>query len=251
MEKRDEIVNSIGMRLTFIPSGEFTMGSPATEAGADRNVVEGPQHTVRIRKPFYMGTYEVKQSEYENVMGKNPSAVKDSPGNPVENVNWNDSDEFCKKLSDVPEEKRAGRTYRLPTEAEWEYACRAGTSTVFHYGNTLSSTQANFKGDSPYGGGAKGPTLAKTAKVGSYQPNAWGLYDMHGNVWEWCLDDLRTYNANPVDDPRGAETAGGLRIQRGGSLNGEAHHARSARRHLAPPALKLFDSGFRVVMEPK
>jgi formylglycine-generating enzyme required for sulfatase activity len=126
----DTIANSIGMKLAYIPAGEFTMGSPDTEA--NREAREGPQHKVKITKAFYMGAYEVKQREYQEVMGENPSSFKDSPDHPVEQLDWNKAMEFCKKLTDRPEEKTAGRVYRLPTDAEWEYAARAGTTTVFY-----------------------------------------------------------------------------------------------------------------------
>ena len=187
------------------------------------------QHEVSITKPFYLGVYVVTQAEYEKVMGNNPSwfsakgdgkdKVKDMDTGqfPVEKVSWDDAVAFCKKLSELPEEKKAGRVYRLPTEAEWEYACRAGTKTAFHYGDSLSSKQANFNGNFPYGGADKGPYLGRTAKVGSYAANAFGLYDMHGNVWEWCQDwyDENYYKNSPKEDPPGP--AQGLhRVVRGG-----------------------------------
>ncbi len=190
-DRPKEITNSIGMKLVLIPAGKFMMGSPKDEK--DRFDDE-EQHEVEITKPFYMGVYDVTQAEYEKVMGKNPSyfsaagdgkdRVKDMDTTrfPVEMISWADAVEFCRKLSEMPEEKQAGRVYRLPTEVEWEYACRGGTVTAFHYGAALSSTQANFRGNFPYGGAAKGPYLERTTKVGSYQPNAYGLYDMHGNV---------------------------------------------------------------------
>ena len=182
-----EITNAIGMKLALIPAGKFLMGSPKDEK--DRSSNE-EQHEVSITKPFYLGVYEVTQAEYEKVMGKNPSyfspkgdaqdSVKDMETGqfPVERVSWDDAVAFCKKLSELPEEKKAGQVYRLSTEAEWEYACRAGTKTPFHYGDSLSSKQANFNCNFPYGRGDKGPNLEKTAKVGTYAPNAFGLYDM-------------------------------------------------------------------------
>ena len=186
-----DFTNSIGMRLVLIPAGKFIMGSPKDEK--DRGDDED-QHEVEITKPFYLGVYTVTQAEYEKIMKTNPSWFsargkgKDKVANvdtaqfPVEMVSWNDAVAFCKKLSELPEEKKAGRTYRLPTEAEWEYACRAGTSTAFHFGNSLSSTQANFDGNYPYGKAGKGPYLGRTAKVDSYPANAFGLYDMHGGI---------------------------------------------------------------------
>src|SRR5262249_4711820 len=149
--------------------------------------------------------------EYEKVVGKFPNRPifkadrGGGPDHPMENVLWAEAVEFCKRLSALAEEKRAARRYRLPTEAEWEYACRAGTTTPFHFGDSLSAKQANFNGNFPYGDAGKGPYLRQTAKVGSYLPNAWGLYDMHGNVAEWCADwyDPAYYKHSPREDPRG------------------------------------------------
>jgi formylglycine-generating enzyme required for sulfatase activity len=245
-EPEKTITNSIGMKLAYIPSGEFTMGSPDKEA--NRQPIEGPQHKVKITKAFYLGVYEVKQSEYEKVVGKNPSAFKDSPDHPVESVIWDEAVEFCKKLSELPEEKTAGRVYRLPTEAEWEYACRAGTKTVFHYGDSLSSKQANFNGDQPYGSAEKGVRIGKSTQCGSYAPNRWGLFDMHGNVCEWCLDAARPYTANAVEDPRGSEAAGGSRVLRGGGWRGVAWPCRCAMRSPYPLSSRINDVGFRVVL---
>src|SRR5208283_3930588 len=146
-------------------------------------------------------------------------------------VNWDEAMDFCKKLSALPAEKAAGRTYRLPTEAEWEYACHAGTTTAFHFGTSLSFRQANIKGDQPFGTDEKGPSVGKTVKVGSYPANAWGLHDMHGNVYQWCLDGVRAYTAGPVVDPRGPETAGAPRMLRGGDWSGAAWMCRSAARN--------------------
>jgi formylglycine-generating enzyme required for sulfatase activity len=239
------LTNTIGMKLASIPAGEFTMGSSEDRQG-DEDL--RPQHKVKITKPFYLGVYEVKQSEYEKVMAKNPSSFKDSPDQPVDSVTWEEATEFCKKLSELPEEKQAGRTYRLPTEAEWEYACRAGTQTVFHYGNSLSSSQANFIGHDPWGGAPHGPHLGKTVKVGSYLPNAWGLYDMHGNVWEWCLDGPRLYTMDAQADPRGPDK-GDKRVVRGGSWNTGGWTCRAAQRIAVAPSYRLNTIGFRVVCE--
>ncbi len=251
-----EITNSIGMKLVLIPAGKFLMGSPKDEQ--ERRPDE-EQHEVSITKPFYLGVYVVTQAEYEKVMGNNPSyfspqgyrkdRVKDMDTGqfPVEAVSWDDAVAFCKKLSELPEEKKAGWVYRLPTEAEWEYACRAGTKTAFHYGDSLSSKQANFNGGFPYGGADKGPYLARTAKVGTYAANAFGLDDMHGNVWEWCQDwyDENYYKNSPKEDPPGPAQAS-LRVVRGGSWLYDGRDCRSADRGRDEPGYRFNDLGFRV-----
>ena len=183
------VTNSIGMKLALIPAGTFIMGSPPSEPDRDN---KEERHEVSITKPFYMGIHEVTQAEYVEVTRgvegfTNRSAFKGEQ-NPVENVEWKTATAFCELLSARPEEMTAGRKYRLPTEAEWEYACRAGTKTAFHFGNALSSENANFNGNYPAGDAAKGPYLRKPTSIGSYKPNAFGLYDMHGNVAEWCAD---------------------------------------------------------------
>ncbi len=251
-----EITNSIGMKLVLIPAGKFLMGSPKDEKERFHGEV---QHEVSITKPFNLGVYMVTQAEYEKVMGNNPSYFSpkgdgkdevedmDTSHFPVEMVSWEDAIAFCKKLSELPEEKKAGRVYRLPTEAEWEYACRAGTKTVFHYGDSLSSKQANFDGNDPYGGADKGPNLNRTAKVGSYAPNAFGLYDMHGNVWEWCQDWYNGgyYKNSPKEDPPGPAQASD-RVVRGGSWYSHGWDCRSAGRHRLGPASRFASLGFRV-----
>jgi formylglycine-generating enzyme required for sulfatase activity len=264
------IVNSIGMKLALIPAGKFLMGSPATEIEREDKEV---QHEVTFSRPFYMGACEVTQRDYEKVVREEKPWHKSiftkerggSPDHPRENVRLWQVERFCKQLSDRPDEKRAGRTYRLPTEAEWEYACRAGTTTAFHTGNSLSSRQANFNGNDPYGSAARGPYLRKTARVGSYAPNAWGLYDMHGNVMELCSDfyDKNYYRDSPRVDPRGP-AKGALstdfdawpnrkvqfyRVVRGGCWLDEARACRSARRWRAMPQEPSRLIGFRVVCE--
>jgi formylglycine-generating enzyme required for sulfatase activity len=250
------------MKLAPIPAGKFLMGSPPSEA--ERDDVEA-QHEVTITKPFLMGVHEVTQAEFAKakVPGLKRGAIftekrGGGPDHPVENILWKNAVDFCTLLSELPEEKKAGRRYRLPTEAEWEYACRAGTTTPFHFGKSLSAKQANFHGDFPYGGADKGPYLRRTAKVGSYEPNAWGLYDMHGNVWEWCSDyyDRDYYRGSPKEDPKGPEkgvmsTDYGdfFRVTRGGSWIDEARACRSAFRYRAMPEEPNRLVGFRVVCE--
>jgi formylglycine-generating enzyme required for sulfatase activity/serine/threonine protein kinase len=254
------ITNSIGMRLVLIPAGTFTMGSPPVEA--DRHEYEGPQHQVEITTPLYLGVYEVTQAQYREVMGNNPSHFsptgggKEEVGNqdtdllPVENVSWEDAVKFCERLSARPQEKQSGRVYRLPTEAEWEYACRGGASypySVFHFGNAISSQQANFDGRYPYGGAAAGDYLGRTTKVGSYEPNKFGLFDMSGNVWEWCQDwyGENYYKASPRQDPQGPRN-GSLRILRGGSWDVVGQLCRAAFRYGSVPGNRNRYFGFRV-----
>jgi formylglycine-generating enzyme required for sulfatase activity len=258
-----KIQNSVGMKLTYIPPGKFRMGSSDREVEryqklpnrgydlGDSWKEEVPQHEVRLTNGFYLGVFEVTQGEYEKVMGANPSAFKESKDHPVDTVTWQDGMMFCRKLSELPEEKKAGRSYRLPTEAEWEYACRAGTTTAFHYGDSLSSKEANCNGMAPFGNAAvaKAPSLRKTVKVGSYKPNAWGLYDMHGNVWEWCLDGPRKYTPEAVDDPHGPQ-GDANRPLRGGSWRDGA--ARSAYRKARDGSkYRLNICGLRVLCEQK
>jgi formylglycine-generating enzyme required for sulfatase activity len=250
------VVNSIGMLMKLIPADQFQMGSPKGEAGRDDDEM---LHQVRILKPFYMGVYEVTQEEYELVMDTKPSSfspsgrhrdqVKDLDTRhfPVENVSWMDAVEFCRRLSLRPEEQAARRSYRLPTEAEWEYACRAGTTTPFHFGTQLSGREANCHGDYPYGGNQnRGPFLRRTTRVGSYAPNRFGLYDMHGNVWEWCQDWYGPYDVSKVLDPTGAASAFD-RVVRGGSWINPAAGCRSALRSKVAPASRDDGLGFRAV----
>jgi formylglycine-generating enzyme required for sulfatase activity len=253
-----EITNSIGMKLVLIRAGKFVMGSPDKEEDRDP---EERQHEVAITRPFYLGAYEVTQQQFQKVTGKNPSffpaARGGGPDFPVEQVRWRDAVAFCQQLSNLPAEKKAGRSYRLPTEAEWEYACRAGTTTTFHFGNSLSAKQANFNGNHPYGGAAKGQYLERTAKVGSYPANAWGLYDMHGNVAEWCSDfyDPDYYRKSPKENPQGP-AAGVLgtgfrgdffRVVRGGCWLDEARGCRAAHRFRLQPSEPYRLVGLRVV----
>ncbi len=263
-----EMTNSIGMKLMLIPPGEFLMGSPREEfehlANAYPDFVsmfqrEQPQHRVRITKPYYLGVYEVTQGEYQQVMGRNPSwfsrsgdgseavAGRDTRQFPVEWVSWDDAQEFCRRLSRLAAEQAAGRVYRLPTEAEWEHACRAGSVTPFHFGAELNGSQANCNGNLPMGTEELGPFLGRTTQVGSYMPNAFGLYDMHGNVWEWCSSRYEPYTAAPETDPAGAE-AGAIRLYRGGGWAGYASFARSAFRGGGPPTELAQNIGFRVAV---
>jgi formylglycine-generating enzyme required for sulfatase activity len=208
---------------------------------------------VTISKGFWMSKYEMTQEEYMAVMGTNPSYFKGEARKPVEQVSWDDATNYCAKLTARKREAGtlpAGYAYRLPNEAEWEYACRAGTTTATAYGDSLSSTQANFNGDYPYVVITKGPNLRATTKVGSYAPNAWGLYDMHGNVWEWCLDWYSgALPGGNVTDPRGPN-AGAGRVHRGGSWIGGGWYCRSANRYDGWPDGDYSRLGFRAVLAP-
>jgi formylglycine-generating enzyme required for sulfatase activity len=239
--KIPSITNSIGMKLVAIPAGEFMMGSPETEK--ERGGDEGPQHRVKITQPFYMGAMEVTQAQWKAVMGTNPSNFQ-GDNLPVEQVSWDDCQEFLKKLS-----AKEGKTYRLPTEAEWEYACRAGTTTPFNTGETINTDQANYNGNQVYGNGKPGEYRQKTTPVGSFKPNAWGLYDMHGNVWEWCRDwyDENYFKNSPATDPAGPEN-GAYRVLRGGSWYNCPGFCRSAFRFRVNPDDRRNSFGFRVVL---
>jgi uncharacterized protein (TIGR02996 family) len=244
--------NSIGMMFAQIPAGKFLMGSPRSEA--DRSRDEGPQHKVEITRPFFLGVFPVTQEQYEKVVGKNPSfftrhsKFAGGPTHPVEEVSWDQAVEFCRKLSARAKEKSSEREYRLPAEAEWEYACRGGaaSSTPFHFGDSLSSTQANFHGHYPYGVEVRGRFLRHTTPVGSYNPNAFGLCDMHGNVWEWCQDWYGRYPREPAKDPIGP-TSGARRVLRGGTWGSCGEDCRSARRLHGEPGYGSQYFGFRVV----
>jgi formylglycine-generating enzyme required for sulfatase activity len=238
-----EITNSIGIKLMRIPKGKFLMGIPETEEGRSKYET---QHEVTISQNFYMGATEVTQAQWQKVMGNNPSKFEGDQL-PVEAVSWEESFEFCKRLSELPEEKKAGRKYRLPTESEWEYACRAGTTTPFHFGSQLNGRQANCDGTEPYGTETKGPYLEKTTPVGKYPANAWDLYDMHGNVWEWCSDWAGEYPSGSVTDPSGPAT-GSFRVRRGGGWLLDAVYCRSANRLWDDPSYRRYDIGFRVAL---
>jgi formylglycine-generating enzyme required for sulfatase activity len=220
--------------VAWIKGGKFAMGSKATEGEID----ESPPHNLTIHS-FYLDKFEVTKQDYERVMGANPSTVKGCDHCPVDNVSWLDADQYCSKVGK-----------RLPTEAEWEYACRAGTTTQFSYGNTLSSEQANFNGRFPFGGVPEGPSHDRAVPVGTYHSNTWGLYDMHGNVAEWCYDWYdQAYYGNSADvDPLGPKD-GKLKVVRGGAFNQKAASLRSARRAGYNPSMRLSNIGFRCAQD--
>ena len=253
-----QISNSLNMKFALIPKGKFLMGSPKKEEhrGDDED-----QHEVVITKDFHFGVFEVTQGQYERVMGSNPSCftptgagkakvrAKETTQSPVESVTWHQAVEFCKKLGELADEKEAKRTYRLPTEAEWEYACRAGTTTALHYGDAVGSYSANFNGLSPYGAGGSGPFFRTTRPAGEYPPNQFGLHDMHGNVMEWCQDWYAAdyYKMSSKEDPTGPKT-GTEKVTRGGCWANSGKACRSAVRTKLAPDESHYGLGFRVVL---
>ena len=235
-----DLGNGIRMEMAIIPAGEFLMGAPIGEKARDDDEI---QHAVRLTRPFLLGRAQVNQAQWRRVMGNNPSWFR-GDNLPVEQVSWEDAQAFCKKLSGI-----SGLACRLPTEAEWEYACRAGTSTVFHFGNMCDGTQANCRGDLPYGSLAAGPNLSTTTPAGRFPSNAWGLFDMHGNVGEWCADWYGPYSMARAEDPSGP-LSGKHRIIRGGSWHFDPARCRSAYRNANFPAIRgNFNYGFRVAIE--
>jgi uncharacterized protein (TIGR02996 family) len=242
-EERDgpsRLWNSLGMELALIPAGGFLMGSPEGEAG--RRGDEDPQHAVEITRPFYLGVCHVTQGQFARLMGRNGSHF--TAGNrpegvdprwlPVDTVAPEDASEFCRRLSALPEERRRGRVYRLATEAEWEHACRAGgpPDWPFAFGASASAQQINCKGREPYGDGPEGPERERPTVGGTFEPNAFGLFDMHGNMWDWVADWYSSsyFGDSPRVDPRGPE-GDYLRVLKGGSWFNGASWCRSASRY--------------------
>ena len=233
------LTNNRGMEFVYIEPGTFMMGSPSNESGRGSNE---NQHKVTLTRGFYMQTTEVTQGQWKKVMGNNPSKFKNGDDYPVEQVSWNDVQEFIKKLN----QKEGRNKYRLPTEAEWEYACRAGSTTPFSFGRCLSTDQANYNGNYPLDGCSKGEYREKTVSVASFSPNEWGLYDMHGNVWEWCQDRFGDYSSDSVTDPKGPSWWSSNRVLRGGSWDNNARYCRSANRYSISPGYRYFYLGFRL-----
>lgn len=247
------------MSFVQIPSGEFVMGSTVDDLLSEPD--ERPVRRVVIAQPLWVGRHEVTQSDYERVMNDNPSWFAPRGGGreqlmgvdprrlPVDMVSWFDAVEFCRRLSDLPEERAAGRAYRLPSEAEWEYACRAGTTTRFAWGDELQATDACV---------SLPPTPAlRTEPVGSRRPNAWGLFDLHGNVWEWCGD---TYQRDAYERRRDSTSASVLssdnsqgtgHVVRGGDWRSPASQARSANRDFTRSTRRDLGNGFRVICAVK
>ena len=229
------------MELVFIPPGRFLMGSPPNEAHRNRD--ESP-HPVHLTRGFWLGSHLVTKSHWFSLLGTLPPGGFRRRLLPVNGVSWIECQEFLEALS-----RQHAPTFRLPTEAEWEYACRALTTTPFSHGSSLSSYQANFDGNLPYGGATIGPTVGEPTKIGSYLPNGFGLHDMHGNLWEWCIDwfDDGMRRDTPTIDPRGP-SEGSLRMLRGGSWYNQGWSCRCANRERSAPESGGRTYGFRVAM---
>ncbi len=240
--QKEIFVNNMGMKFVFIPSGSFSMGSPDNELLRKKDEI---QHNVVLKKGFYLQTTEVTQQQWQDVMGNNPSFFQDCGSHcPVENISWTDAQQFIQKLN----ERDTHNTYRLPTEAEWEYACRAGTTTRYSWGDEADCHKANF-GNSPLSQECTQSSPGKPSPVGSYQANPWGLYDMHGNVWEWCSDWYGPYPVTRVTDPCGVPH-GTHRVVRGGAYFDPGESCRTANRCWDPPNYRVQDIGFRLVRLP-
>ena len=229
------------LALMLLPAGEYMMGSPEAEQGRNKDEL---RHKVSISKPFYIGKFPVTQEQYDAIMGENPSQYRGGTL-PVEGVAWDDGARFCAALSE-----RTGKKLSLPSEAQWEYACRAGTATPFHFGTTLGTDLSNYDGHYAYGFGVLGLDRKKTTHAGTFKPNAFGLYDVHGNVWEWCRDFYHEhfYKNGPEIDPGGPAT-GKARVLRGGSWLNPPADCRSANRGRLAPNYRGANVGFRVAME--
>jgi formylglycine-generating enzyme required for sulfatase activity len=240
--------------FVFIRGGTFMMGSPPSEAGREKDET---RHRVTV-SGFTMGKYEVTQREYREIMGSNPSQFR-GDDLPVENVTWFEAVQYCNARSvretlaraytirgqDVSWDRTAPG-YRLPTEAEWEYACRAGTTSPFSTGANITTDQANYYGTYPYENLPRGEYRRKPVPVRSFEPNPWGLHTMHGNVWEWCWDRYGSYESGDPTDPTGAST-GAYRVYRGGGWNDFGRHLRSAYRAASPPSNRAGNLGIRLV----
>jgi formylglycine-generating enzyme required for sulfatase activity len=227
-----------GMEFALIPPGTFLMGSPASEP--ERSYDE-TQHRVTLKKGFYLGVHPVTQAQWKGIMGNTPTRFEGDTL-PVEMVSWDACQAFVKELS-----QKTGKRFRLPTEAEWEYACRAGTTTPFHFGETISTEQANYDGNYTYRKGREWKSLGETTPVGSFPPNAWGLHDMHGNIWEWCEDWHGAYSSRDSKDPINSNP-GDTRVLRGGSCCDGPGRCRSASRCRLVPGTRLGNCGCRVLL---
>ena len=241
---RENLGNGVTIDLVRIPAGKFMMGRKYND--------EKPIHEVTLQE-FWMGKYALNQKQWQAVMGNNPSSFK-GDNLPVEHISWHDAIDFCDKVS-----QNLGKKVRLPTEAEWEYACRAGTATPFHFGETITTDLVNYDGNYPYGGAPKGEYREKTVYVDSFYPNQWGLYQMHGNVWEWCMDDwhddystkplrLKQNGNEPWGDVNTNKNDNCYHVLRGGVWSIYASYCRSASRHKDNALTQGGSFGFRVIL---
>ena len=228
IEVKIDLGGGVKLDMVLIPAGKFKMGSPASETNRQQNET---QHEVTLTKPYYLGKYEVTQEQWQAVMGNNPSIKTKGAKLPVTDVSWNECQDFIKKLN-----AKTNGGYRLPTESEWEYACRAGASTAYSFGDKITPQDANYRDSN---------VIGKPVAVGSYKANAFGLYDMHGNVWEWCEDWYGIYPAGSVTDPKGPAT-GTSRVLRGGSFGYDGSIARSSDRLNNLPSSRYVNLGFRL-----
>lgn len=242
----------VPLEMIWIPSGTFMMGAHDEELACDHD--ESPQHKVTITSGFWIGKYELTKKQWVAIMESTPwsgkGQVSKDDNSPAVFVSWTDVRLFINKLNRLFEDKTSqkDKEFRLPTEAEWEYACRAGTTTPFHTGGLISTTQANYDGRGTYGSGQKGVYRRKTSPVGSFGPNRWGLYDMHGNVFEWCQNFYSLYPDGSVTDPAGPLT-GEERVLRGGDWNNPPANCRSGHRYKKLPYSRNTGVGFRVVLD--
>ena len=267
-EREKTSSKSTGMEFIVVPPGDFVMGSPETEMGfGNKRRSDETQHKVKLTKTILLGRHEVTQDEFEKVMKYNPSKFKGDPTKlPAEEVSWYEAVMFCNRLSELDGREpfyeitkieksqnnitkaevkaKGGKGYRLPTEAEWEYACRAGTTSTFAFGDSLSFEQANLDESDPFAG-KNGRSRRKTVDVRMFEGNAWGFKNMHGNVWEWCWDFPNPDTKEDLVDPDG-RTSGSWRVTRGGAFQNVAGVMRSAHRNSTDPSGKGYDQGFRV-----
>ena len=236
----EDLGNGVKLEMIAIPGGTFLMGSSENES--ERRDDESPQHQVTVPS-FFMGKYPLTQAQYQAILGSNPSYFK-SNNRPVERVIWDDAVTFCQKLN-----QKTGKNYRLPSEAEWEYACRAGTKTPFSFGENINPDLVNYDGNYPYKSAPKGKYRKQTTDVGTFPPNAFGLYDMHGNVWEWCQDDWhKNYTNAPTNGSAwNNQSVSSYKLLRGGSWYSGAGYCRAADRFSNSRGYRYEDCGFRVV----
>ncbi|MEA5577083.1 formylglycine-generating enzyme family protein [Anabaena sp. UHCC 0451] len=241
----EDLGNGVMLEMVEIPAGTFYMGSPENEEG--RLASESPQHQVTVPS-FFIGKYPLTQAQYQAITRNNPAYFKGSGSTPLTNhrpvecVTWNDAVRFCEKLS-----QKTGKNYKLPSEAQWEYACRAGTTTPFYFGESITPDLVNYDGRRAYADAPTGKYRQQTTDVGSFPPNAFGLYDMHGNVWEWCEDDWQKNYINAPTNGSALINLGNMKIVRGGSWNDDPDSCYSACRGNDFLLSYDYDIGFRVV----